>query len=374
MADLQQRNAPWKNIPVGLRRETHRFRKIGRVALLGIGLLGCASPHPPFAEPTADLDVGDTQWLADFDKPSETILRGIDPPQHSDTWLVGSEALYSVRIEGRGPVLTRFVHFKLASPPLNGFKIVRINPSTPADNARKVFDIHDPGERPGELPVKRWIFQASMEIKGQSQEASKEYTIDSDSIAVRLGLYDEAGRRMESHYALLPEAHLRQGLAQYAEWAVGLDPAPSVVPTPEQLAWFFKSQAALFSFGAVVNASPVALPLMKHILPRSTLLGIWLFGKPKIDFELGRPTPETRKLPALARNRKGWQLPLTISMNNDPTLQCRLTVTAPDSPFDLCAGVVAFEGVLIEHPERRFQMHLIAARRPGAQTAATNRE
>lgn len=356
------------------RRTTALVFSAALAAVAFHGFLGCAKPHPPLAEPTTNLNVGDTQWLADFDKPSEKILKGIDPPQHSDSWLVGSQVLYSVRIEGRGPIMTRFVLFKLGSPPLNGFKTVRINPTTPASGPINDFDIYDPGERSGELPVKRWTFQASIALKGQRQEASTAYTIDSDSIAVRLGLYDEAGRKLESHYALLPEKHLRQGLAQYAEWAAGLDPAPPVVPTPEQLAWFFKSQAALFSFGAVINASPVALPLIKHILPRSTLLGIWLFGKPKIDFDLGRPTLETRKLPALAGDRKGWQLPLTISMNGEPTLQCRMTVTTPDSPFDLCAGIVAFEGVLIENPERRFQMHLIAARRPGAQTAANNRE
>lgn len=358
-------------------RGIFRIRMVGPTALLGLWLVGCAAPRPaPPLKPLGESDVGDTQWLAEFDKPSEKILKGIDPPVHSETWQVGSEALYSVRIEGRGPVLTRFVHFKLASPPLKGFKTVRINPTAPATNVQEVFDIHDPGERAGELPVKGWEFQASMQLKGQSQEAATAYTIDSDSIAVRLRLYDEAGQKLESHYALLPEAHLRQGLAPYAEWAAGLDPAQAepAVPTPEQMAWFFKSQAALFSFGAVVNASPVALPLMKHILPRSKQLGIWLFGKPKIDFELGRPTPETRKLPVLARGRKGWQLPLTISLDGERTLQCRMTVTTPDSPFDLCAGIVAFEGLLIENPARRFQMHLIAARRPGVQTALCNRE
>ena len=45
-------------------------------------------------------------------------------------------------------------------------------------------------------------------------------------------------------------------------------------------------------------------------------------------------------------------------------LQSRISVASPDSPLDLCAGVIAFEGADVDDPSRRFQMHLIAARRP----------
>ncbi len=343
----------------------NRWTFAGSAALVWAVQVGCAAPQRPLPPPLSNADVGGTQWLVEVEKPSDRILKGFDAPQRSETWQVGSEVLYSVRIEGRGPILTRFVHMKLCSLPLQGVKQVRINPSAPAANEKEVFDIHDPAEESYELPVMEWTYYASMQLKGAGQQAATSYTIKSSAVVAWMALYDEAGKRLQSHYSLLPESHLRKGLARYCEWAGTLDPSSSagIAPTAEQMAWIFESQAALFSFGAVVNSSPVAEPLMKHILPRSTLLGIWLFGKPKIGFNLGRPALESRRLPALAKDRPAWQLPLQIAMNDEPVLQCRVTVTAPESPFDLCAGVVAFEGRLIDNPARRFQMHLIAAGR-----------
>lgn len=337
--------------------------------LFGVGHVGCARPEPPTPlKPLSDADIGGTQWLAETEKSLEKDLQGIDPPQRRETWQVGSEALYSVRIEGRGEPVVRFVHFILGSTSLDGIKVVRINPGGPAENPAEVFDIRDPGERAGELQVKDWSYP------GESGRPAAGEMITSDSVAVWLGLYDEHNERLESHYALLPEAYLREGLAAYCEWAERDKTAESDMPPSEQSRPLLKAQAALYSFGAVANASPVARPLMKQILPRSKQFGIWLFGAPTIDFEIGRPTPETRELPALAKDGKAWQVPLTISMNGERTLQCRMTVTRPDSPFDLCAGIVAFEGRLIDHPDRRFQMHLIAAKRPDGQPTSMKSE
>ncbi|HKQ48257.1 MAG TPA: hypothetical protein VJZ71_09335 [Phycisphaerae bacterium] len=336
--------------------------------VLGIGAAACARPEPPTPlKPLSDADLGGTQWLAETEKSLEKDFKGIDPPQPRETWEVGSEAVYSVRIEGRGEPMVRLVHFILKSKSLAGIQTVRINPAGPAENPGKVFDIRDPGEKPGELVVKDWSYPAEADGSHERTE-----TITSGSVAVWLGLHDEQGQRLESHYALLPEAHLREGLAAYCEWAEMTEPPQGESSAPSRA--FLQAQAALYSFGAVANASPVALPLMKQILPRSKQFGIWLFGKPTIEFEIGEPMPETRELPALAIGRKAWQLPLTISMDGQQTLQCRMTITPPDSPFDLCAGIVAFEGRLIDHPKRRFQMHLIAAKRADGQPTSMKSE
>lgn len=338
-----------------------RFSSILCLAwVIGVGPFGCAAPEP--STPLSESDLGDTGWLAQTEQSLEKKLKGIDRPQRRETWQAGSEALYSVRIEGRGPPVMRFVHFILRSTSLEGTKVVRINPGGPVENPSEVFDIHDPGEKAGELPIKDWANDA----------VPAEKAITSGSVAVWLGLYDESGERLAAHYALLPEAHLREGLAQYCEAAAKANGAQGEATDPKNL--HARAQAALFSFGAVAKASPVAQPLMKQILPRSALLGMWLFGAPTIDFEIGRPIRETRALPALAEGREAWQLPITISMDGRQTLQCRMTVTQPDSPFDLCAGVVAFEGRLIGHPERRFQMHLIAAKRADRQAASMKSE
>ena len=337
--------------------------------VVGVGAAACAKPERPTPlTPLSDADIGGTQWLAETEKSLEKDFKGIDPPLHRETWQVGSEAVYSVRIEGRGEPMVRLVHFILRSPSLEGIQTVRINPAVPMDNPEEVFDIRDPGERPGELPVKDWSYPGNSE-----RDAWSGPPITSGSVAVWLGLHDEHGKRLDSHYALLPEAHLREGLAAYCEWAENSEP-PHAEDLSAQSLPFLHAQAALYSFGAVANASPVALPLMKQILPRSQQFGIWLFGKPRIEFVIGEPMPETRELPALAKGRKAWQLPLTISMDGQPTLQCRMTITPPDSPFDLCAGIVAFEGRLIDHPKRRFQMYLIAAKRADGQPPSMNSE
>lgn len=343
----------------------------------GLALAGCARPEPPTPlKPLSDSDIGGTQWLAETEKSLKKSLKGIDPPQRRKTWQVGSEVLYSVRIEGRGPPMVRFVHFILRSTSLDGIKVVRINPGGPADNPEEVLDIHDPGERAGELQVTEWVYDATPQDASAKEPAEQGSAITSGSVAAWLGLYDESGARLAAHYALLPEGHLREGLAEYCEAAAKADfsEGETTASSLELRRWHARAQAALFSFGAVANASPVAQPLMKQILPRSKLLGMWLFGKPKIDFEMGRPTQETRALPALAKNGEAWQLPITISMDGQRTLQCRLTVRRPDSPFDLCAGVLALEGRLIGHPERRFQMHLIAAKRPDGQPTSLKSE
>jgi hypothetical protein len=335
------------------------------LGVLGLGVVGCVKPVPPTPlKPLSESDLGGTQWLVETEKSAEQKLKGIDTPK-PETWQIGSEVLYSVRIEGRGAPMVRFVHFILKSTPLDGIQTVRINPGGPAQNKQEVFDIHDPGEKPGELQVKDWSYPPG---------AAGGATITSGSIAVWMGLYDERGKRLESHYALLPEAHLREGLTAYCESAPQDAITVSDMPSSGQSRPLLQAQAALYSFGAVANSSSVARPLVKQLVPRSTQFGIWLKGRPAIDFEIGRPTPETRQLPALASNLKAWQIPLTISMNGEPTLQCRMTVVRPVSPFDLGAGILAFEGRIVDRPERRFQMHLISAKRPAVQPTSLTRE
>jgi hypothetical protein len=110
------------------------------------------------------LEVGDTNWLQEAEKPSEKILKGIDAPQKSNHWQVGAQVLYSIRIEGRGDVLTRLVHLRLASLPLEGVKTVRINPTSPPADSKEVFVIHDPAEGKYDLAV-GLDYKATMSFK-----------------------------------------------------------------------------------------------------------------------------------------------------------------------------------------------------------------
>jgi hypothetical protein len=339
-------------------------RLTGLAATLCAGASGCARPVSTMQP--AKIEVGDTSWLKEAEKPSEKILKGIDAPQKSDHWQVGAQVLYSIRIEGRGEVLTRLVHLRLASLPLEGVKTVRINPTSPPADSKEVFDIHDPVEGKYDLAVPDWSYKATMSFRGTGPQTGTANAVQSGSIVVWMALYDESAKRLKAHYSLLPEANLRKGLAHYSEWATQIDSSDSTAQslTPEQISSIYEAQAAFSSFGAVIRVSPVAEPLVKRILSRSTLLGIWLFGMPRMGFKLGRPEKETRPLPALMNDRAAWQLPLLITGDDKPMLQSRISVASPDSPLDLCAGVIAFEGTDVDDPSRRFQMHLIAARRP----------
>jgi hypothetical protein len=332
------------------------------------GMPGCVAPQPqppPIPPKVTDSQVGTIDWLSGYEEAAGRLVAGFDPPRPSDSWKIGAESLFAVRIEGRGETQIRFIHLRVHSQPLLGVKYLRINAPPHAERSAEFFDVHDASQKAGQLPVQEWTSSASISLAGQGQEAMTSYTIKSDSIVFWMALYDETGKRLMTNYSLLPEANLRKGLVKYCEWAGTLDPAGSnaVAPTPDQLVWTFEAQASLISFGRVVNASAVAEPLLKRILPRSKQFGIWLFGRPKIGFEIGRPERESRNLPALAGGRAAWQLPLDIMMNDEPLLRCRLTATSPDEPLNMCAGVAAFEGFLINDPSRRFQMHLIAARR-----------
>jgi hypothetical protein len=131
---------------------------------------------------------------------------------------------------------------------------------------------------------------------------------------------------------------------------------------------------SLYGFGGVIQQTPPLARIIQPILPSAP---IWaLLIPPKVGFLFsgtnGGLRPDERRLPALAGGQSAYLLPLVITFNKEPVLQCVLSVVDPSPPVHLCAGVVGVDGAQVQDPACRFTMRLLAARRtasPGGHIA-----
>src|SRR5262245_17984755 len=114
----------WNIRKTRLRRTSLNLGLLGLV-MVALGLAGCLSlkPEAPL-ERLSECDLGGTQWLNEIEKSPARNVQGVDPPKSHEAWQVGSEVIYSIRIEGRGEPVLRSVHFVLRSGSLRGVKVV----------------------------------------------------------------------------------------------------------------------------------------------------------------------------------------------------------------------------------------------------------
>ncbi|MEO6593962.1 MAG: hypothetical protein ABIP94_04340 [Planctomycetota bacterium] len=78
------------------------------------------------------------------------------------------------------------------------------------------------------------------------------------------------------------------------------------------------------------------------------------------DFDNARPAAAVSLGPTMV---PAWQLPVELRVNDAPALRSLVVVTDADSPWSLCAGVVAISAAHPTDPDVTFAMRLLAARR-----------
>jgi len=100
-------------------------------------------------------------------------------------------------------------------------------------------------------------------------------------------------------------------------------------------------------------------------MPRPTVLSFLLNAGVRISVrgDLNSLAVEDRPLPGLGGGRTAYRFPIDLEMNKEAVMRCVMIVSAPQSPYTLCGGVVGLEGAQIQNPSKRFVMRLLAARR-----------
>jgi hypothetical protein len=347
-------------------------------------LTGCA---PKTVEPINVLAnaPNEADLLARVFLPAGAILSGFDEPDPSGQWHIGDRLLLGFQIDKGGQRTVRFVLIELRSGVLPRGADVHIigakdapPPETQSVDAvqagtapKSIYIRLAEGDDPaliGRLPAHSWGLTVTLAAVGGEEQA---FQRDSDAVLIAVYVFDEIGRKMKTAGALAPEAYLRGGLFRACDFMRRKDVGEAVAGAAMMNA-YADLLPSLYGLGEVIRETPPLARIIQPIMPPPPLWALLI--PPKLDISLAGAEhdmhEDQRPLPALARGRRAYLLPLSLAISKEPALQCVLSVADPSPPFYLCAGVLGIDGVQTKDPSCKFAMRVLAARRSAAPTPA----
>lgn len=214
--------------------------------------------------------------------------------------------------------------------------------------------------------------------------------IKSDSTRVYVEVFDENGSRLDDggkqlgegavllRSSLVPERFRQKGFYATCREALRIQQTYGLqkgrdLDLPVEIARKISDETyetlangvlAFFSLFKSIQDTRSLSPILNSVLEKPSLLS--LVSHLGVTAEFGASfflaTPERNPL-----SPKGdvgaYSFPVEVKLNGSPALVCRLWVAPPEPLLSLCAGVVALEAVHPFRAEKRFSMHLLAARR-----------
>lgn len=279
-------------------------------------LLGCAAGPPP--DPGWDVRPAAAAGAATF-AGYQQLLDGFDPATTASDMRAGDQVLYGLRLEKRGRVRTRFVLVEALDPQHKRY-------------VDKLDGVHHT------LLARVRVLDADMNELGRDEVLIWRHRLVRGLARACRGETPAPG----------PAATPATGVqAVFAGWR----------PTERQLA-----HLSLRSMLRIVRESAVLRDVFWQVLdPPSLFSVIREFGiKVRLRSNFDRSTAVDNLAPWAGTT---YELPVELEVNDQPALRCKFFVTDPDSPLNLCAGVLAITAWHPRQPATRLQLRLLAARR-----------
>lgn len=372
-------------------------------AVMGMGLAGCA--YKPPSAPVAALDFPRAgAILSGFDaykdQPTSQPIQ-IRPLAGAD-WHVGDQVLFGLAIDEDGARSVAYVRIELLTPPLTPGRDVRVQfysgphpplvapPEQPANPVNtEPFIVWRPasevppgageqltsgGPAPQRFRTQVWESEFKARVGGQDRVVRHV----SDPILVALHMYDGEGRFQKTGYTLVPEKLLRTSIYAACQVGVRFSDAPDkskFTLSDDELAALSSVHAALTAIGQTLWRADASAPLFERIVPPPPLLSVVFRGGIEVAIRMGvdqaTPASNLESEFEVAADRRdhaapahdAFSFPLTITINDAESLQCRLAAAPPSSPYALAAGILQLRGETLRGSQKRFELRLLAARR-----------
>jgi hypothetical protein len=172
--------------------------------------------------------------------------------------------------------------------------------------------------------------------------------------------------------ALAPRLFLQRGFIGLCrglpEWQALEDSGREVTADERAAALreFGRAYGALSSLLRLVESVDCLRDLLWRVMEKPSALSlVRSLGRVELTLQLADGVVEELgpdALPPALRGRPVFRLPLVIELNGKPALECHLTVTTPDPPLELVAGVVRIDAWRPSEPNRRMVLELEGAR------------
>jgi hypothetical protein len=329
--------------------------------VIAILLAGCASAGrvAPVEPPTSNPVVVDR----DFPK-AHGILAGIDPAASFEAWQAGSAVLYGVRLIDGGASQSWYVLIDVLSglAPCNA--LIRINPSTPQPRGRTCLDIEYRNGPPAEFAAIQW--RTAISATAQNGEKLTE-TVHSDAVVTRISVFNDEGESIDARYVQLPEAFLRGGFFDACRRMAATDRRRMI--DDADLGPIMRSVPSLTAFCDIVANTPALSPIVRTVIPTRSILRAMFSLNPGMSFSSDmKDVVAVRDLPAgLEQRGIGYRFPLDVNVGGRAALRCFVTVTSPEPPLHVCAGVVRCDGVRLDDSDKRLIIQVLAARQASSE-------
>ena len=336
---------------------------------------GCAAPQPQSTASAASVLTIDPRFEDDA---RPLALTGFDAPSETQDWRVGDQILAGLLLRNGEKETLRYV---------------RITALTPTITAGKQIVLCPPGcecEKPAEdaiivrHPDGKWEWDEPRTIHTLNFEGSSTITLDDGTTTVKrfeslsvflaVDVYDESGALLDTTVTCGIELRLRTGM--YSNCEYWLDLAQRSGGSREAAEAEFKRDrnpmithlhAFLNTIAALrdtIWGCECLAPLLGETMPKPSLLSIISHGGVNFATNLAWPVSEaTFPHAAKACGEPLVAVPLTVLLNDVPSMNATLYVAPSRPPIQLVAGVVAMDFVHSTDPSRQLSVRLLAARR-----------
>lgn len=119
---------------------------------------------------------------------------------------------------------------------------------------------------------------------------------------------------------------------------------------------------SLVAYSQLIQQTPTLRPILTEVLE---LPPVWRMLISGVEIAVC-PNFSDYKPEEIMLGRTSFSactFPLTVTVNDEEALLCRLTVIEPKSPFNLCAGIIQVVATSPNNPKKEFRLKLISARR-----------
>lgn len=332
---------------------------ISRLIVLALAALSFAGCHSAARTPPASRET--------IESAAAGILKGYDPLLPEIKSRAGAEALYQVDIFRNDIPETTFLHIRLVDDALDGVKRIHVNPDEHVQIEPTDRIYRDPDQPVGELKPRHWHFKITPQRKGPAEGPPKKYTFHSKPALARVALYDVHGHLEKARYLLLPESCLRRGF--YLPELFGLSDIKAEELTPDLQDKIYPAlidtHAGLQMLTSIVISTPLLQPIVSEFIPFFVKLSA-IFGGLTLSMNIESALPCGDPIDGISADytQNAAMTCFILRANDSEIIRAKLTAIRPDSPLDVCAGVLQMEGQSTADPTRRFRIRLVAARRP----------
>ena len=304
------------------------------MTVLLAGVTACSTPATSWAEILHQLPTPLT--LEGFPGASK-LVRGFDSLDASVSDAVGERALFGLELDERGKTQRWLLLLEASEPPV-ATRIIRQNLKAPGGN----------------------------------------FVYESRSRRLRVRLFDADARKLAESTVVVPWDFLCGGLVRSCELARHLigtqvtevDYRGRQLTRAQAARHMYGGFATLTAFLRIVENNDLLASVLWKVVDRPSFLSVLFHGGVSLSLnaELSSATqlPDRELAGELAgelAELPGYRVTMQLRANDNPILNTVIWVTEAESPYRICGGIIALQGLRPSEPRVSFRMQLLAARR-----------